>query len=346
MGSGTRRRGVRSPVWRHVKRAVLLTVTGVSLYLLAPSLLTLFDAWPQVKGVRPWWFAIVILLEATSFVCLWALMRIALRTRGWFEVASSQLAGNAASRIVPGGAATGTVVQASMLINSGLPAAGVGGALGAAGLLTTGMLLALPVLAVPAVIAGAPLAHELELGLVFSLAVAVVLVGVGFAVLKWDRVVHVLARGVGWLLARVLRRGSPAGVAARVLTERDRVAQAFDGRWLRSLAAAAGNRMFDYAALVASLVAVGAHVRPSLVLVAYVASLALALVPITPGGLGFVETGLTSLLVLAGASTDQALAGTLLYRLASFWLPIPVGAVAWAGWRVRPARDAASTSQP
>lgn len=342
MASARTRTG-RSPVWRHVKRAVLLTVTGVSLYLLAPSLLTLFDAWPQVKGVRPWWFAVVVLLEAASFVSLWALMRIALRARGWFEVASSQLAGNAASRIVPGGAATGTVVQASMLINSGLPAARVGGALGAAGLLTTGMLLALPVLAVPTVIAGAPLAHELELGLVFSLAVAVVLVGAGFAVLKWDRVVHVVARGVGWVTSRVLRRGTPAGIAARVLTERDRVAQAFDGRWLRSLAAAAGNRMFDYGALVASLLAVGAHVRPSLVLVAYVASLALALVPITPGGLGFVETGLTSLLVLAGASTDQALAGTLLYRLASFWLPIPVGAVAWAGWRVRPDRSPAAS---
>jgi uncharacterized protein (TIRG00374 family) len=72
------------------------------------------------------------------------------------------------------------------------------------------------------------------------------------------------------------------------------------------------------------------------VLVAYVAAVALGLVPVTPGGLGFVETGLAGLLVVAGAPTDQALAGTLLYRLASYWLPIPVGALAWAGWRIRP----------
>ena len=92
--------------------------------------------------------------------------------------------------------------------------------------------------------------------------------------------------------------------------------------------------MLDYAALVAALHAVDAAVRPSLVLVAYVVSLALGLVPLTPGGLGFVETGLTTLLVLAGAATDQAVVGTLLYRLASFWLPIPLGALAWGGWRV------------
>jgi uncharacterized protein (TIRG00374 family) len=55
---------------------------------------------------------------------------------------------------------------------------------------------------------------------------------------------------------------------------------------------------------------------------------------VTPGGLGFVETGLTTLLVLAGADTDQAVVGTLLYRLASFWIPIPLGALAWGGWRV------------
>ena len=69
------------------------------------------------------------------------------------------------------------------------------------------------------------------------------------------------------------------------------------------------------------------------VLVAYVRSLALALVPLTPGGLGFVETGLTALLVLAGVTRTRRCSGTLLYRLVSFWLPIPLGVLAWTGWR-------------
>jgi uncharacterized protein (TIRG00374 family) len=93
--------------------------------------------------------------------------------------------------------------------------------------------------------------------------------------------------------------------------------------------------MADYAVLVASLVAVGAQVRPSLVLVAYVAAMALGMVPITPGGVGIVEAGLTGLLVLAGVPSDQAVVGTLLYRLASFWFPIPVGLVAWLVARLR-----------
>ena len=122
-------------------------------------------------------------------------------------------------------------------------------------------------------------------------------------------------------------------MATSLLAQRNRVADAFRGRWWRAVLAAAANRMFDYAALVAALTAFGVHARPSEVLLAYVVAQALAIIPITPGGLGFVESGLTALLVVIGVSAGTAAISTLLYRLVSFWLPIPVGALAWAGWR-------------
>jgi uncharacterized protein (TIRG00374 family) len=69
------------------------------------------------------------------------------------------------------------------------------------------------------------------------------------------------------------------------------------------------------------------------VLLAYVVAQAFAMIPITPGGVGFVDAGLTALLALVGVPADTALIATLLYRLFSFWLPIPLGVLAWAGWR-------------
>jgi uncharacterized protein (TIRG00374 family) len=92
--------------------------------------------------------------------------------------------------------------------------------------------------------------------------------------------------------------------------------------------------MFDFAALVAALAAMGAHARASEVMMAYAIAQALALIPITPGGLGFVESGLTTMLVLVGVTADQAVVATLLYRLIAFWMPIPLGALAWAGWHL------------
>ncbi len=325
-----------SAVRRWGWRAVGLTVTGVGLYVVAPSLVAVLDQWPDLQTVRPVWFVVLVLLQAGSLASLWFLLRITLPETRWFVAASSQLAGNAAARVLPGGNASGSVVQATMLVRGGQPAGAVGAAMGSIGLLTTGMLLALPLLTIPAVILRPPPARQLQLGLVVSLVVGVRLVGLGFALLKWDGFVHAVGRAAGRVVHLVRRRVSAASVAEKVTEHRDTVAAAVSGHWIRALGFAAANRMLDYASLVASLYAVGAHARPSMVLLAYVLALGLALVPVTPGGLGFVEAGLTAILVLAGVPTNEAVLGTLLYRLFSFWLPIPVGAMAWAGWRLHP----------
>jgi uncharacterized protein (TIRG00374 family) len=71
-----------------------------------------------------------------------------------------------------------------------------------------------------------------------------------------------------------------------------------------------------------------------LVLLAYAAAGILALVPITPGGLGIVEASLSGLLVLAGVPGSEAFVATLAYRLAS-WLSLLAGLVAYALFRRR-----------
>jgi uncharacterized protein (TIRG00374 family) len=73
----------------------------------------------------------------------------------------------------------------------------------------------------------------------------------------------------------------------------------------------------------------GARPRLSLVLLAYTAAAVLTMIPLTPGGLGFVEAGLAATLTAAGIPAGNALLATLAYRLFSFWLPLPAGAVAY-----------------
>jgi uncharacterized protein (TIRG00374 family) len=324
---------VKESLRRWGPRAVGLLVTAFGLYVVAPSVVALLGLWPQLRDVRAEWFVILFVLEVSCWMCLWVLVHMLLPATPWSTVGSAQLAGLASSCVLPGGSATGSVIQASVLVRAGNATTRVAAALGSVGLLTTGMLLALPILTVPAVIIQPPPARQLQLGLIVSLIVAVVLVLLGLALLHWDSFVAFVGRMAGRGL-HLVRRGVPVTeVADRVVAQRDQVAAAFAGRWGRALSAAAGNRMLDYAALVAAVYAVGGRARPSMVLLAYVLSLGLALIPITPGGLGFVEAGLTSILVLAGVERDQAVIATLLYRLVSFWLPIPIGALAWAGWR-------------
>ena len=193
------------------------------------------------------------------------------------------------------------------------------------------MLLALPVLAIPAAFLGPPLAHDLQLGLEFSLVVGGLLVGLGYAMLKWDRFARGASCLVGRLVALVRRKTHAERVANRLVEERDQVADALDKRWIRALTSAAASRMADYAVLVASLVAVGAQVRPSLVLVAYVAAMALGMIPITPGGVGIVEAGLTGLLVLAGRSVGPGRRRHAAVPAGVVLVPDPGGA-GWPGW--------------
>ena len=87
----------------------------------------------------------------------------------------------------------------------------------------------------------------------------------------------------------------------------------------------------------------------SLVLVAYAVAGVIGMIPITPGGPGIVEASLTGLLVLAGVNSSQAVLATLTYRLASYWLPLLAGPIAyglfWIRYQGRPASPQVSTAE-
>ena len=63
---------------------------------------------------------------------------------------------------------------------------------------------------------------------------------------------------------------------------------------------------------------------------AFCGAKALGNIPATPGGLGFVEAGMTALLVLAGVNPGDAVVATFAYRLFSYWLPLPFGLLGMA----------------
>ena len=315
----------RRAIWG---RLTLLLVTLIALYVLWPSLLKVFQAWPELLSLNPSWFVVMFAAELASFACIWTLQRLALRTDRWFAVATAQLAGNAFSRIVPGGAAAGGAISYRLLVTAGIPAATVGTGLTAASIISTGTLFSLPLLALPAVLAGRPvpsgLAQSAWLGAgVFALALAV-----GTVFVTTDGPLRATGRVIQAIRNRLRRTGDPlADLPDRLVAERDQVRTTLGRRWWEALLSALGNWLFDYRALLAALAAVGSQPRPTLVLLAYVASMVLGMIPITPGGLGFVEAGLTATLHLAGVSTADAVLATLGYRLVSYWLPLPAGLI-------------------
>jgi uncharacterized protein (TIRG00374 family) len=112
-----------------------------------------------------------------------------------------------------------------------------------------------------------------------------------------------------------------AGLIAGLAGDRDRL------RLVVGLAGA--DWLLDAAALWVMLSAFG-H-RPGVVglLMAYGLANVMAAIPVSPGGLGVIEAVLIPALVGFGTPRAEAAIGVVAYRVINFWLPIPVGAVAY-----------------
>jgi uncharacterized protein (TIRG00374 family) len=326
----------KSERWKRARTVLLLATAIVSLYVLLPSLVAVASSWRSLERLDWPWALLVLASTTASFVCLWELDRIALHTRGWFAVATAQLSGNAAGRVLPGGGATATLVSVSMLRRAGVDAGEAAAALTTSTLLQLTTTLALPILALPAMLGGAPVDHDLAAAAYLGIALLAALLAAAAAAFRFDEPLELAGRAVQWIANHTVRRRRPVhGLPQSFLAERDFIRSTVGERWQWAVLAAAGNTLFDYFALLCALRAVGASPSPSLVILAYTTSKLLALVPLTPGGLGFVEAGLVGTLALAGVAAQDALTATLLYRLVAYWLPIPAGGVAYALFRRR-----------
>jgi uncharacterized protein (TIRG00374 family) len=316
--------------WR--VRAAVVATGVISLVVLAPVLGEVYSSLGTAAHANPLWVVVALASILGGFACSWALQRLTLRVERWSDVAGPQLAGNAASNLLPAGSAFGSVIQLRMLTRKRVDLTRAVTSLTITGLLSTvASLLVFPVLMF------LPIGEASDSGIddfarlgLLALAVGAPLV---VLVLRSDRPMKWVARAVHSTLRRIPRCRPPDDLAERIVAERDGVRDVLLRHKGLAVLTSIGRALGDYIALYASLLAVGLRPSPAMVLLAFAATNAAGMVPFTPGGLGFVEAGLSGALVLAGAGEEQALAGVAVYRLVSCWLPVLAGVIAYVGSR-------------
>jgi uncharacterized protein (TIRG00374 family) len=315
-----------TPTWKRLRKSAFwLALTGISIYLVFPSIVEVFGSWRQITRFS--WPSLLAMagLQAATLACVWALQWVALHGVRWRAIITSQLAGNALAKIAPGGGAMGGALQYKLLVRAGAPAGATVTALTAVNVLVFAVVLAMPVLAIPALLRGG-VDDTLEHTAFAGLGVFVAASALGTLLLSHDGALAWVGRVAQRVRNRLRGRSEPLEhLPERLLRERDRLLATLGPRWKRALLATVGRWTFDYLTLLAALAAIGSHPRPGLVLLAFCGAQVLAQIPITPGGLGFVEAGLTAMLALAGVSAGDAVLATFAYRLFSYWLPLPVG---------------------
>jgi glycosyltransferase 2 family protein len=89
-------------------------------------------------------------------------------------------------------------------------------------------------------------------------------------------------------------------------------------------------------ALAASIEAFGGGPGFIVIGAVYLAAAAVAAAAPTPGGLGAIEAALVTGLTGVGIAAGPAVSAVLLYRLATYWLPVAPG---WLAWRALQRRE-------
>ncbi len=329
--AGEIERGERQKPTSLRRNVVWLVITLVSLYLVFPSLVDTFSSWRQITAFSAWSLLGMFALQVGLFACQWDVQRVALGGAGWRPVIAAQLASNAVVEIAPGGGPIGAALQYRMLVAAGLNRNRIISALTAVNLLMFAVVFGLPVLAVPALLRGSVNRNLLDAA-VATIVAFVVIAALGAVLMRTDRPLAWIGTTVQKVRNRVRRRKAAplTDLPQTLLAERDQITAVLGAHWKRALADGVARWLLDFATLQVALGAIGSHPRPGLTLMAFCGAKALGNIPATPGGLGFVEAGMTALLVLAGVNPGDAVVATFAYRLFSYWLPLPFGLLGMA----------------
>ena len=237
------------------------------------------------------------------------------------------LAGYGLSHAIPGGGATASGVRVRLMVDRGVESSEALAltvlqfALSVVGLLSVwllGVLMAVPRTGVTST--------TVALLVVTTLVLSVLEAAPRRMTMTFPRL-----RGLGSRAGRVLAIVPPrwrsqvrSAVASGTASLRDTNITRQGVAW------AAVNWMLDAICLWVCLRAFGGEVPVELVIASYGLANTIALLPITPGGVGIVEGLLVPAMAAAGASAAAAVAGVLTWRLIQFWLPLPAGALCWA----------------
>jgi uncharacterized protein (TIRG00374 family) len=335
-----RSRGRPRSRWRRLLGIGLGTavVAATFLYVL-PRIANYGDVWEAVNDLA--WAQVGALLGAplhnlATFAPPW---QAALPGLGFFRAFVLTQASTASTYVAPGGAAVRMALSFGMLRAWGFEAPAVTLAVAVTGVWNQLAMLGFPIVAL-ALLTFADERNPLldtvaSIGVVVFVAVVALFAG-GLAtprVARWAG--GLTARIVSWAF-RLVRRAPVAWSGESFVRFRDDALELLKRRWhVITLGTLAGH-LTVFVLLLASLRVLGVsaqEVSVTEVFAAWSIVRLLGSLPITPGGIGVVEVGLTGALVGFGGDNAEVVAAVLVYRFLTVVPTLLLGLLAGSTWR-------------
>ena len=337
---------VRSRRKQLIGGGIAIAVIAGTFFFVLPRIADYRDVWGVVKTLT--WEGLLALAVATAVNVLtyappWQAALPGLGFRQAFVVTQ---ASTASTYVAPGGAAPGMAVSFAMLRGWGFSGRPVALAVTVTGVWNQLIIFGFPPIALWLLTSEGgdnPLLRTMAL--VGAAVLGGVIVGliVGF----WSanlaqRIGDLAARLVSWL-RRVVRRGPVVWTGESFLRFRDETIELLRRRWHVITVATLAGHLSVFAVLLVSLRVLDVPASEVTWIEAFAAwsvVRVLGSLPITPGGLGIVELGLTSLLVGFGGGQAEVVAAVLVYRFLTMVPTLVLGLLAAATWRRHQPREA------
>jgi uncharacterized protein (TIRG00374 family) len=326
-----------------VKRLVLVAaslglVAATFVYFL-PTVAAYGDVWGVLKELSWAWIAALVVATAVNLATFAPPWQVALPGLSFLQALTVTQASTALSIVVPGGIAAGVATSVAVLRRWGFAARDVARAVTLTSLWNQFLYLTFPIVAVFLL----TITGEQTAALATAAFVGVAILGVavtGFVlVLASDRLARdigdVAARLADWGLAKV-RRGPVSWNGESFERFRKAAGDLVKRRWHALTGAALLGNLTVFLVLAVSLRAMGVTAGQVTLVEAFAAWALvrlLASVPITPGGLGVVELGLTGALVGFGGRNAAVVAAVLVYRFLTTVPTLLLGVAAAFTWR-------------
>jgi uncharacterized protein (TIRG00374 family) len=331
---------LRSRHTRRILSAVLaIAVIAATFFFILPRVADYGEVWSQVKELS--WpkigvLVVVTVLNLATYSPPWMAALPGLRYRNAFVLSQSS---SASTYIAPGGPAVGVALAYGMLRAWGFPGRSVTLAVALTGIWNQFALLGFPSLALVLLTLEGEKHRLLQTVAIVGFAIFVVAAAAWIAGLSSRR----LARWAGNLSARiatrglrVVRRGPASWTGESFAAFRAEAAGLVRRRWPHLTAATLAGHLTVFLVLFACLRVFGVEAGEVDVIEAFAAwSLVrlLGSIPITPGGLGIVELGLTTALVGFGGDNAEVVSAVLTYRFLTIVPTLVLGLILGATWK-------------
>jgi uncharacterized protein (TIRG00374 family) len=335
-GRAARRRRWFRAARRPLRRVVILFILALIIeYLVIPELVGASKDVYLLGRLNVGWLIAGLVLEAVSLFCYALLTRALLPPEGRPNISRLfriDLAAAAVAHVIPAGTIGSAGVGYQLFTSEGLKGTDVGVMMATKGM---GSTIVLNVLLWLALVISIPLSGFRPIYVTVAIVGAVLLAAMAALVVG-------LTRG-GKRAARILRAigdripGVGGERLEKIVLQADESLRrlASDRRILiGSLTWAALNWLLDAASLWCFVAAFGSFANPVGLFAAYGIANVLGAIPVTPAGLGVIDSVTPVLLVSFGLTRSVATLGVLSWRLVNFWLPIPSGAAAYVSLKV------------